>query len=121
MIRMAIIEQEYGTDVSTNMPKSREYVGDRMFIYFIMESLLYLPICLGLVVYMFIRGDLTLDIESLSLLGGIFLLIYILLTYLGLMIVNYSAKKRYEKIVKARKVYRKNLRAVKEINDNEPV
>lgn len=119
MCRLAMCEDEFGSYVTGNRPKRKEYVGARTAIFFLVESLLYLFICGCIGVAVFFKHGFNLTKLQIGLSLGAMLLIYLIITYVGLVMVKLSALNTYEKIRRARKVYRRNLHELSELIENE--
>lgn len=119
MIRLAMRESEYGTAVTQNGPLKREYVGACMFMYFFVESLLYLCGAGGVFAWQFLRNNLSLPKEKLMVLVGAAAVIYLCLTIIGLILVRRTALKEYRKIKRARKGYLSDIEELIRQEDDE--
>lgn len=109
MIRLAKRESEYGSLVTQNGPLKKEYVGAYMFMFFFVESLLYLLGAGGYFAYVFLQNNLSFPMEKMAVLLGACIVIYFCITVIGLVIVRRTALREYKEIKKARKAYLKDL------------
>lgn len=119
MINLAMKEDEYGVEVTTNGPKKREYVGGHMFVYFFIESLLFLCIALGVAVLLFMKNGFSIPTDEIIIIAALLIVSFILTTYIGETIVKHTATKRYKSLSAARKEYRRDLAKLEKLIENE--
>lgn len=102
-------EDEFGDLVTRNGPHRKEYVGGQMFVFFFVESLLYLVIAAFAILLSFLHNGFSLSMERVVYAGIALFLGYLLITIIGEYIVRSVSLKRYRQIKEARKAYKTDL------------
>ncbi len=115
MIRLALLEAEYGKEITRPQLKKREYVKGRMFIFFLLESLLYLCFAMFIFSYIFLDSKYTISVDNLIIIGGILFFIYIWLCVIGLSMVKKRAINRYDLLSEEIKKYKEGLQELYEM------
>lgn len=109
MIKLAMREDEFGDLITRNGPHRKEYVGGQMFVFFFVESLLYLIIAALAVLLSFLHNGFSLSMDRVIYAAIALFVGYLVITIIGEYIVRRVSLKRYKQIKEARKDYKENL------------
>lgn len=119
MIRLAMREEEYGSEITHLGPNRKEYVKGHAFIFLFLESLLYLFFSIVILAGLFLYNG-----YSLPMTQGIMIIValglsYAMVTVLGVVYIRRTSAQRYESIKQARKEYKKDLKTLALLMENE--
>lgn len=119
MIKLSMMEDEYGEDVTLDGPGRKEYVGGRVSAFIFVESLLYLILCVIVFLWMFLDSSFFAPIGLVLTVAGILAVGFVLLTMAGTTIVKRFANANYDRIKRVKKDYADTCRTLMELLDNE--
>lgn len=119
MIRLAMREKEYGVEVTQSGPLRREYVGGHRFVFFVIESLLYLCFAVLFMATLILGTGITLSISNAAAILAALFVVYLVVTFVGLRIVKKKATKRYNYIKEVRKEYKKDINLLEKLIEDE--
>ena len=121
MIRLAMLDEEYGFQVEEGLPKRRAYVMGRLISFFVWESLLYLLVCVAVFVALYLSNSFEMDRNVVIALAVVMVVAYVVITAVGLFILKWQSIKKHKKIKKNIKTYLRELEKLQSLYEDDGV